>query len=136
MSYSVSAALQTAVYQALVGDAALAGLVGTAVYDAIPSGTLPVTYVTLGPESVRDKSDKSGYGAEHNFTISVVTETSGFGAAKTAAAAVSDVLHDADLSLSRGRLVALRFDRATAKRIGSGGTRQIDLRFSARVEDA
>jgi hypothetical protein len=136
MSYSVSAALQAAVYQALIGDASLAGLVGTAIYDAIPTGTLPVTYVTLGPEIVRDRSDKSGYGAEHNFTISVVTETAGFGAAKAVAAAESDVLNDADLSLSRGRLVALRFDRATAKRIGLGATRQIDLRFSARVEDA
>jgi hypothetical protein len=136
MSYSVSAALQAAVYQALIGDASLAGLVGTAIYDAIPTGTLPVTYVTLGPEIVRDRSDKSGYGAEHNFTISVVTETAGFGAAKAVAAAVSDVLNDADLSLSRGRLVALRFNRATAKRIGLGATRQIDLRFSARVEDA
>jgi hypothetical protein len=136
MSYSVSAALQAAVYQALIGDASLAGLVGTAIYDAIPTGTLPVTYVTLGPEIVRDRSDKSGYGAEHKFTISVVTETAGFGAAKAVAAAVSDVLNDADLSLSRGRLVALRFNRATAKRIGLGATRQIDLRFSARVEDA
>ena len=136
MSYSVSAALQAAVYQALVSDASLAGLVGTAIYDAIPTGTLPVTYVTLGPEIVRDKSDKSGYGAEHSFTISVVTETAGFGAAKDVAAAVSDVLNDADLSLSRGRLVAMRFNRATAKRIGSGATRQIDLRFSAHVEDA
>ncbi len=44
MSYSVSAALQAAVYQALIGDASLAGLVGTAIYDAIPTGTLPVTY--------------------------------------------------------------------------------------------
>ena len=136
MSYSVSAALQAAVYQALVSDASLAGLVGTAIYDAIPTGALPVTYVTLGPEIVRDRSDKSGYGAEHGFTISVVTETAGFGAAKDVAAAVSDVLNDADLSLSRGRLVAMRFNRATAKRIGSGATRQIDLRFSARVEDA
>lgn len=136
MSYSVSASLQAAVYQALIGDGALAGLVGTAIYDAVPSGTLPETYVTLGPETVQDRSDKSGHGAEHKFTISIVTEASGFGAAKAVAAAVSDVLVDANLTLSRGRLVALRFDRAAAKRIGSGGTRQIDVRFSARVEDA
>lgn len=135
MSYSVSAALQGAVYQALTGDAVLSGLVGTAIYDAIPSGTLPVTYVTLGPETVQDRSDKTGYGALHRFTISVVTQAAGFGAAKAAAGAVSDVLNDADLVLARGRLVALRFERATAKRIGSGSDRQIDLRFAARVED-
>jgi hypothetical protein len=135
MSYSVSAALQGAVYQALVADTALAALVGTSIYDAIPSGTLPVTYVTLGPETVQDRSDKTGYGAVHRFSVSIITETAGFGSAKAAAAAVCDVLNDADLSLSRGRLVSLRFDRAVAKRIGSGGTRQVDLRFAARVED-
>ena len=74
MSYGVSAALQAAVYQALLGDATLAGLVGSAIYDALPSGTLPPLYVSLGPEVARDKSDKSGHGAEHEFTISVVTE--------------------------------------------------------------
>ena len=135
MSYAVSAALQGAVYQALVADPVLGDLVGAAIYDALPAGNLPVTYVTLGPETVQDRSDKTGSGAVHRFTVSIMTEVAGFGSAKATAAAVSDVLNDADLALSRGRLVAMRFERATAKRTGTGGTRQIDLRFSARVED-
>ncbi|MCR9126080.1 MAG: DUF3168 domain-containing protein [Rhodobacteraceae bacterium] len=136
MSYAISAALQAAVYQRLQSDAALAGLVGGAIFDALPTGTLPHLYVTLGPEQVRDRSDNSGYGAQHTLTISVVSDTAGFGAAKAAAGAVSDALHGADLTLSRGRLIALTFERATARHSGRAGrVRHIDLRFRARVED-
>jgi len=137
MSYGVAAALQAAVYQQLLADADVSALVGAAVYDALPAGVLPATYVSLGPETVRDRSDKSGAGALHVFTVSVVTETAGFGAAKAVAAAITDALTGAGLSLSRGRLVGLWFDRATARRTGSGGSiRRIDLRFRARVEDS
>lgn len=135
MTYAISSALQTAVYQILIADPALEAQVGSAIYDALPAGTLPQTYVTLGPETVQDRSDQTGSGAMHRFTVSIMTGTAGFGPAKAAAAVVSDALNDADLVLSRGRLVAMRFERATAKRTGTGGTRQIDLRFSARVED-
>ena len=135
MSYGVSSALQTAVYQHLVADAALAALVGSAIYDALPGGTLPSTYVTLGPEQVRERSDKSGHGALHTITVSVVTDTAGFQAAKDVAAAISDALVDADLTLSRGSLIYLNFDRAIAKLEGTGTQRRIDMRFRARVQD-
>lgn len=135
MSYGVASALQAAVYQRLAADAPLAALVGTAIYDALPGGTLPPLYLALGPEVARDKSDKTGAGAEHEFTISVVTDAAGFAAAKDAAAAVSDALIDAPLALSRGRLVSLVFYRATAARVGTNDQRQINLVFRARVED-
>lgn len=136
MSYGVAAALQAAVYQRLLGDAGVSALVGAAVYDALPAGDLPQTYVSLGPENVRDRSDRTGSGAVHQFTVSVVTQTAGFGAAKSVAAAVGDALSGADLPLSRGRLVGLWFERASARRSGKAGrTRRIDLRFRARVED-
>jgi len=135
MSYGVAAALQTAVYQALVADVTLGALVGSAIYDAVPSGTLPATYVTLGAEDVRDRSDKTGHGAEHALNVSVITDTAGFFAAKQVAAAISDVLVDADLTLTRGDLVTLTFSRARARREGTGGIRRIDLTFRARVDD-
>lgn len=135
MSYGVAMALQAAVFQRLQAHAPLGALVGAAIYDALPTGILPPIYVAIGPETVRDRSDKTGRGAEHEFTVSVVTEASGFATAKAAAAAVSDALVDADLALGRGRLVALTFYRAIAARIGSGDQRQIDLIFRARVED-
>ncbi|WP_212525987.1 DUF3168 domain-containing protein [Actibacterium sp. MT2.3-13A] len=134
MSYGVSAALQAAVYQRLTGDAVLGALVGGAIYDALPSGTLPDLYVSLGPEEARDRSDMTGAGALHLFTVSVVSAAAGFQAAKAAAAAVSDALVDAPLTLSRGALAGLHFDRARAQRL-TDGTRRIDLRFRARVDD-
>jgi hypothetical protein len=136
MSYAVSAALQAAMFTALTNDAALNGLVGAAIYDAVPSGALPPLYVSLGPERARDESDVSGFGADHRLTISVVTEVPGFSAAKEVAGAVCDVLHDADLTLSRGRLVSLRFQTARALKIDNATGRRIDLIFRARIEDS
>ena len=136
MSYAVSAALQTAIFQALTADAALAALVGTDIYDAVPAGAVPPLYVSLGPETATDASDKTGHGALHRFTIRVHAQAPGFGAAKAAAAAICDVLVDADLALSRGRLINLRFDRAAATRTANGTEREIELRFRARVEDS
>lgn len=135
MSYGVSAALQSAVYQALVDDAALGAIVGSDIYDALPSGTLPSLYVALGPEEVKDLSDKTGAGAAHQFTVSVVTDAAGFATAKQAAGAVSDVLVAADLTLDRGTLVALYFQRAKAVRVGTADERRIDLTFNAIVQD-
>lgn len=133
MSYGMAAALQAAVYQRLLADAGVSALAGVAVYDALPSGSMPQTYVTLGPEDVRDRSDRDGPGAEHRFTVSVFSDGAGFAAVKLLSAAVTDALVGAELSLSRGRLVGLWFERATARL--SGGARRIDLRFRARVED-
>ena len=71
----------------------------------------------------------------HEFPVSVVTESAGFTLAKMAAAAVSDALVNADLSLSRGALVSLNFNKAKAARVGTGDIRQINLIFRARVAD-
>lgn len=134
MSYAMSAALQAAIYQRLLADAALSALVGTNVFDAAPKGKMPGLFVVLGAEKVRDASDATSTGAWHDLTVAVVTDAAGFQNAKEAAAAVSDALHDAALVLSRGRLVSLRFLQAQAGR-ESGAKRRIDLTFRARVED-
>jgi len=135
MSYAIASALQAAVFAQLDADPALQALVGDAIFDVAPPGGLPGLYVLLGPEDVRDRSDKTGHGAAHDFVLSVVSDADGFQTAKTVAAAVSDALVDADLVLSRGRLVSLNFLRARAQRVAKGAQRQIDLRFRARVED-
>lgn len=137
MSYGMAASLQAAVYQHLLADAAVTALVGTAVYDVLPAGEIPETYVSIGPEDVRDRSDISGAGAEHRFTVSVISTAQGFAEAKAAAAAVGDALAGASPTLSRGRVVGIWFDRASARRSGRAGqVRRIDLRFRARVEDS
>ncbi|MDE3121576.1 MAG: DUF3168 domain-containing protein [Paracoccaceae bacterium] len=134
MSYAVAAALQAAVFARLQADGGLNALVGAAIYDAVPPGSGTGTFLMIGPEDVRDQSDKTGDGAEHRFIVSVVTDAAGFQTAKAAAVAVSDALVGADLALSRGRLVSLAFLRAVARRTGKDTGRRIDLTFRARVE--
>ena len=63
MTYAIAAALQKAVFERLQADAGVTGLVADAIYDAIPPGIVGGTYVSLGPEDVRDASDDTGYGA-------------------------------------------------------------------------
>ncbi|MGB0799260.1 MAG: DUF3168 domain-containing protein [Planktomarina sp.] len=135
MTYAVSSALQQAVYQTLVNDPALTALVGSDIYDALPTGGVPNTYVSLGPEEVQDASDVCADGARHEMVISVVTDTSGFQSAKDIAAAVCDALIGANLTLSRGHLIGLWFLRAKAARTDNGNSRRIDLTFRARVQD-
>lgn len=134
MTYALTAALQEAVFHRLDGDATLATLV-TGVYDALPAGTLPLRYVQIGPERVRDRSDKSGSGARHIFSVTIVSQDAGFLSVKQAAARISELLVDADLTLSRGQLISLRFDRAEARRNTSDDTRRITMSFVAQVYD-
>ncbi|WHZ36941.1 DUF3168 domain-containing protein [Sagittula sp. MA-2] len=134
MTYALAGALQAAVYAQLQSYAPLTAIVGDAVHDKMPSGALPPIYVAFGPERVEEAGDQTGAGAWHQFEVSVVTENAGFLSAKEAAAAVSDALHDADLTLGRGRLVGLWFHKARASLAGEG-RRRIDLTFRARVED-
>lgn len=129
MSYGMAAALQAAIYQRLVAQ-----MGAVPVLDAVPKGQRPGLFVLIGPEEVTDQSDKTGGGAEHRFVISVISEAAGFQVAKDTAVAVSDALVDAGLVLARGRLVGLRFLRASARRLDEGRVRRIDLTFRARVE--
>ena len=135
MSYAISQALQAAIYGRLTAHAALTDLLGEAIYDALPAGPLPPLYATLGAETARDRSDGTAAAAEHDFTVTVVSDAAGFRAAKEAAAAVSDALAAPLPPLSRGRLVGLRFLKARARRSGSGDARRIDMIFRARCED-
>ena len=135
MSYGMGSALQAAVFAAISGDATVQSLVGANVFDALPPGVLPLTYVVLGEEDVRARSDISAKGARHEFTISVVSDAAGFAGAKSVAVAISDVLIDANLVLSRGILGSLDFKQARARRGKAPDGRRIDLRFSARVDD-
>ncbi|MCI2393418.1 DUF3168 domain-containing protein [Aliiroseovarius sediminis] len=135
MSYGVSAALQQAIYQRLTADLELSALVSGAIYDAVPAGIITGTYVSLGPEDVRERSDMTGHGAVHEVTINVITDAAGFQGAKRVAAAVSDALLDAPMTLERGTLVYLNFHRARARRVEDADVRRIDLKFRARVQD-
>lgn len=135
MSYALSGVLQQAVFAALSGDAALAALVGDAIFDAVPAGAVPPLYLRLGEEDVTDASDGSGGGSVHRFKIVIVSSAPGFADAKAVAGAVSDALLGAGLTLARGRVVSLQFERASAKFNSTAQARQIEMRFRARLQD-
>lgn len=135
MSYAMAPALQAAIYARLTSTPAVTDLVGAEIFDAPPVGTLPPTYVALGPEKVRDRSDMTGAGAMHDLTISVVTNEAGFQAAKAVAGAVCDALAGPVPTLERGYIVALNFRRAQARRDEAGQLRRIDLEFRVFVQD-
>jgi hypothetical protein len=135
MTYAVSAALQSALYGRLASDSVLAKLVGSSIYDGVPPGKLPPTYVSLGEERVLDRSDADQHGAWHEFEIAIVTDDGGFAIAKAAAGAITDALLGTPLDLDRGEVVGLWFRQAHARRMRRSGTRRIDLRFRAQVYD-
>lgn len=131
MSYAGGAALQAAIFARL---ASWPDLAGVSVFDAMPAGGGAGTFVLIGPEEARDASDRTGDGAEHRLAVSVISDATGFLAAKTVAVAISDALSGAELVLSVGRLVGLEFQRAQARRLEDGEVRRIDLTFRARLE--
>ena len=137
MSYAAGAALQAAVYQHLRADPALAALVGDAIYDALPVAAPGGTYVSLGPDEVRDAGDMTGRGARHDFVVSVLSGAegdNGFREVKAVAGAVAEALETASLVLERGHLAGLWFLRARALRVENGAGRRVDLTFRARID--
>ncbi|MFN3847378.1 MAG: DUF3168 domain-containing protein [Paracoccaceae bacterium] len=131
MSYEAAAALQASIYGLLSSAPALAGVM---VVDAVPPGGGSGTFVLIGPEEVLDQSDKTSGGAEHRIMISVISDATGFLAAKSVAATLSDLLVDAAPAMSIGRIVGIRFVKAVAKRLEDGDVRRVDLTFRVRVE--
>lgn len=137
MSYVAGVALQAAVYQHLRDDAALNGMVGDAIYDAMPVDTPSGVYVSLGPDDAREAGDMTGAGSRHDFIVSVLSgtdESNGFGAVKEVAGAVSAALENSVPTLDHGHLVGLWFLRAKARRVENGEARRVDLTFRARID--
>lgn len=137
MSYLFGAGLQARIYERLVSDATLAGLVGTSIHDGMlkpgPDGAAR-DYVILGDETVRANDTKTSVGAIHDFTVTVHSARDGFDTAKRIAAAICACLVDAPLPVEAGRLVALRFLRAGAERGPAPEKRKISMRFRAVLD--
>ena len=137
-TYAGAIALQGAVYQALIADEGVGALIGDAVFDAMPPSPPAGTFVSLGPEVVRDAGDMTAAAASHEFVVSVLSgadeETAGFHSVKATAAAVTAALEGAALALDAGRLAGLWLLRATATRADTGSGRRVDLTFRAFVD--
>ncbi len=137
MSYALSAALQAAVFSALQGDGAIAAAV-TGIFDAPPggAGTPPTgAYITLGNEEAKDRSSASHRGCTLDMEINIHSDFAGYSEAKSIAAMVVDRLDLADLPLSRGALVSLKFLKSRARRGVAPETRRVVLIFRAILDD-
>lgn len=134
MSYAMSASLQEAVFNALSSNAALVALIGSAVYDAPPVSPT-ATYVLLGEDAAKDRSSSTHIGATLDFDVGVISDVAGFAEAKIVAAAVCDALVGADLALTRGSLIDLKFLKSRARRGVSPEQRKIALVFRAILDD-
>lgn len=135
MTYAVSYGLQAAVFGVLASDAAVGALVGSNVFDAPPSGSIPGGYIVIGDEVVKDRSSKSHRGALHELAIHVVSDAAGFSQSKQVAAAVCDALLNANLVPVRGRVLSFDFLSARAVRDDFPDQRHIILRFRSIVAD-
>ncbi|MEM7295559.1 MAG: DUF3168 domain-containing protein [Pseudomonadota bacterium] len=135
MSYVGAGALQTAVFQTLLADTDLGAIVGSDIYDVLPSGTLPSIYVTIGDEEVKDASYSTGSAARVSLLVSVVSDTGGYANAKAAATAISNALVGVSLTLTEGYLVGLWFQKSSARRTDDPDVRRLDLTFDALVQE-
>ncbi|MHA1128845.1 MAG: DUF3168 domain-containing protein, partial [Alphaproteobacteria bacterium] len=99
-------------------------------------GVLPVgEYVTLGEEIVKPFNSMTSQGGVHDFDVTVHSTANGFGAAKTVGGAIGAVLIDANLTVTGGALISLRFLKARARRGVAPELRRIEMRFRAVVEN-
>lgn len=100
--------------------------------DGTPPGG---TYITLGNEVAKDRSSASHSGCTLDFEVNVHSDFAGYSAAKEVAGLVVDTLDWANLALSRGALVNLKFLKSRARRGAAPETRRIALVFRAILDD-
>lgn len=136
MSYSLSSALQAAVYERLSEDAFLASLVGSAIYDEPlqQAHNSESAYVVVGEETVRPFDTQTSSGALHDFDVTVHSGHFGFDCAKRIAGRICAALVGSQWDLAGGKIVDIRFLRARAQRGRSPVKRTISLRFRAVVD--
>jgi hypothetical protein len=131
MSYGSAMALQEAVYAALRADTVVVMACRAARFSTrCRPGAVPGLHVSLGPERVRPRSDKTGPARCTSFRSRRFGRR-GFGTAKALAVAVSDALDRAPVACRAGP----REPRFPA---GEGAAhrrpREIELWFRARID--
>lgn len=122
--------LQKAIYARLAGDADLAALVATRIYDNVP-GDAGFPYLAMGGNETRDWPG----GAEHRLTFHAFSRGGGRAEVKCIMGAVNAALHDASLTLEGHALVNLRFLDGTTRREADGITWRGTIRFRAVTEE-
>ncbi len=139
MTYALAWPLQEALFTALCDEPSCAEHFKGQIYDAplpfsgdaAPEGL----YLILGDEDAQDWSTGSDQGAVHLVSLNIHAPRRGFAEAKRAAAHISDTLLAGGLTLSRGRVVNVRFVDARTHREEADALRRIEMRFRITLED-
>lgn len=136
MTTSAPWALQKGIYQTLVDDALLTGLLGgPKIYDRVPRQA-GFPYVTFGQSVTRDWSTGGADGQEHVVTLHVWSRGGGKQETHAILDRVRDLLHDQALPLTDHRLVNLRHEFGEARQDADGETYHGIARYRAVTEPA
>jgi hypothetical protein len=134
MPTASSAALRSAIYDALLADTALTTLLGgPSIYDE-PPRQAAFPYVTLGEARISDLSAGGARAEEHQLTLHAWSRHGGHKEAHLIAGALLSALDDAPLDLADHHLVNLRFALADVRRESDGRTYHAIVRFRAVTE--
>ena len=134
MSTSPLIALRKAIRLRLLSHAPLvAALGGAKIYEEAPQGAV-TPYVLFMDAQMRDWSGAASRGAEHFFTLAVISTERGFGAALAAGQQIADLIDEATLSLDGHRLIDLRFVSMDTKRDSGGRFARVAILFRATTE--
>lgn len=128
-------AVQQAVYQVLVGDAALQGLLGSPpqVFDHVPQGA-GFPYVVIGESTAKEFDTKTEKGMEQTLVIHTWSQAQGMRQTKDIMAAVVAALDRKDLNLTGHSLILLRFESSQTQLDDDGVSRHGKQLFRAFTE--
>lgn len=139
MTYAMAWPLQQAVFATLCESALCEQHFNGQIFDApLPFGSEAAPeglYLIIGDEEVEDWSTGSDRGAVHLISLNIHAPRRGFAEAKQAAADISDALLNAEIVLTRGRVVNVRFVDANTHREEADQLRRIEMRFRFTLED-
>lgn len=127
-------ALQQAIFTALTASAPLVAALGAPrIYDEAPE-PVAFPYVSFGPATVHDDDTATERADEHVFTLHIWSRARGRKESHALVELVRASLHDQPLALSGFRLVNLRHEQSTIRRLADGETTRSDLHFRAVTE--
>lgn len=134
MTLSASWDLQKSVFNYLVNDTTLTGMLGgQAVYDDVPQRA-SYPYITFGQTSMRDWSTGTEDGKEHLVTLHVWSKGGGKKETSEIIDVLCEKLHDNSLQLTDHHLVNLRCEFSEARRTVDGEKIHGIVRYRAVTE--
>lgn len=132
---SAAPALIAAVLARLRGDAALAGRLGTRIWDTAPRDAA-FPHLVVDEVTSHDRSGLDAPLEDLSLTLRILSRAGGRAEVHAIADRVIDLLVDADLALDGTRLVLLRRETSTTRLLKDRLTTEAVIRFAALTEPA